>query len=89
MIDDLGGGVLRPVERPDARDPAVLDLDFAVLEVAVTACIVEALRLGNKGEHPASQEFPGHCDPSRYQATSSARSSSVMSVTLPGGMAWL
>src|SRR5690606_19552394 len=79
-----------PRELSDVDNLPVLDLDRAVLEVAVAVVVVGRLRLLEETQHPPAEDGPGHgLLPSRYQATSRSRSSGVISVTLPGGMAWL
>jgi len=77
----------------DSSDDAILDQQTAVCLVEVALAIGEAERSAAEGEKAPAQECHGHsCLPSTAlsnQATSSLRSSGVMSVTFPGGMAWL
>src|SRR5690606_23660416 len=90
MVDHLDIGSVAAPEIADASDLAVLDLDDAVLPIAVGGGIVARLRLLAKGEDAPAQRPAAHrAVPSRNHATIRSRSSCVMSVRLPGGMAWL
>ena len=90
MIDDLGPGKIGRGEIAHGNHLAVLDADRAVREIEIALGIVEVLRRAVKTQHPTAQNGPAHeFAPSRYHSTSSARSASVISVRLPGGMAWL
>ena len=77
----------------DGGDDAVLDQQAAIGLVEVAFGIGEAQRSAPEREQAPPQECLRHsCLPSTAlsnQATSRSRSSGVMSVTLPGGMAWL
>ena len=77
--------ILKKADSPLAIDNA----DGAVLKVPIARRVIETLGLADKAQHAAAQNC--HChwpEPSRNQATSSARSASVIPDTLPGGMAW-
>ncbi len=63
MVDDRGVGMLRAVELADGDDPAVLDLDLAILPIIVAPGVIESLRLRDETEHPAAQQRPAHGAP--------------------------
>ena len=74
----------------DGHDQPVLYVDGAVLQVKIAPDIIKGLRGPQKTQHTPAQNGARHDpDPSRYHSTTKARSASVISVTLPGGIAWL
>ena len=73
-------------------DLAILDQNRTIVEIAIGGLIVDAFRLVDKCQHAAAQKQFAHCTVPpltvvSYQLASRRRSSSVMPLTLAGGMA--
>ncbi len=89
MVDDLRIGGIDAAEILQCHDLTIGNDHRAIFEITIARRIIEALRLRYEGQHPPAQNGARHsAEPSRYHSTSNARSSGVISLTLPGGMAW-
>lgn len=83
----------------DGGDLAVFEQQAAILNVEIALRIVDGERRAAEAQQAATQQYHAHSVfPSAfpvsdtalsYQAVSTLRSSGVMAVMLPGGMAWL
>lgn len=80
-------------------NPAVFEKQAAILDIEVALRIVDRERRAAEAQQAATQQnhahsvfpsaFPAPETALSYQAVSTLRSSGVMAVMLPGGMAWL
>ncbi|MNY17916.1 hypothetical protein D3C86_1512630 [compost metagenome] len=83
----------------DGGNPAVFEKQAAIFDIEIALRIVDRERRAAEAQQAATQQnhahsvfpsaFPVPDTALSYQAVSTLRSSGVMAVMLPGGMAWL